>query len=211
MKGIMGISVYLKNFLRLGIFTLMLVMGGFTALALSPVSVEDYNAYKQARDSSVARVFSSGSSRVAGITDEQREVKFENLLDGKQLNYSYRSSEDSVELDFETKQAGEIELLALSQVGPMQKLPTYLVTLAATENQAADDYALAASEMAYIKQIEIGRYEVRLGREGKQELRIISQQLGKFSLRLEKIQDDKTDAQEADRVQNAIGTIESLP
>ncbi len=211
MKGILGISAYVKNFLRLAVFSLMLVMGGFTALALTPVSVEDYNAYKQAKDSSVARNFSNTGSRVAGIADEQREVKFENLLETKQLAYSFRSSEDSLELDFETKEAGELDLLALSQVGPMQKLPTYLVTLVSKDNQISGDYALAASEMAYMRQIEAGKYEVRLGREGAQKLRVISQQVGKFSLSLEKIQDDNTAGEGTNAVQNAVGTLESLP
>jgi hypothetical protein len=211
MKVFLGVTIYLKNFLRLTIFSLMLVMGGFTALALSPVSVEDYNAYKQARDNSIARSYSNNGSRVAGIADEQREVKFENLLEAKQVAYSYRSSEDSVELDFEVKQSGELELLAMSQVGPLQKLPTYIVTLVSNENQTSGDYALAASEMAYMRQIKVGKYEVRLGREGAQKLRVISQQIGKFSLNLEKIQDDNTATELTNDVQSAVGTIESLP
>lgn len=87
----------LNNFVAFTLFAGLFLVATFSLISLSPISFEDYSAYKEGMSNYYAQQDSQGNEgQVAGVSDPQKfyEIEYVNLLETKQQQYKFGSNND---------------------------------------------------------------------------------------------------------------------
>jgi hypothetical protein len=182
------------SFVIISLFGGMLLVAGLTVFALSPVSYEDYQAWKQSEldNSPLAE-----QGAVAGAFSEDNPVSVSNLLEGKDVAYTTAYLGDSYQFYFEVGSAQNLPILRIHHQNSDRSNSTedYLVCLS-PQSANASSYGLTTNNMSQLLELTAETFQladvscgqnylVRLNLRESQELRFTGS--GKYRVKITKL------------------------
>lgn len=104
------------------LFSGLYLIAGFSLIALSPISLEDYSAYRQSQNNLAEEQTNQQEGDVAGVVDNSLYSNFQidNLLQERQVKYNFKQIGEEFELsanfsfDQQLEEDRQIDLLKLS-------------------------------------------------------------------------------------------------